>query len=161
MATAMVVPRVALRKACGGRSAALRPGEEARGPFACRCSASAHGKVTETAKTLPPHAEPITLARNGVFPGLLRAEYVMHLTLSNRSAAEAARRFVRGALRTVAAVGTPLQIDCRQKLLPGFRPRPEGSQHTAGHHCHVRFVHASCRHALMAALDDNADSEGL
>ena len=54
---------------------------------------------------------------------------------------------------------TLLQIDCRQKLLASLGLAPKYSQHTAGYHCHVRFVHTPRRHAFMGSLDHHADAE--
>jgi hypothetical protein len=56
---------------------------------------------------------------------------------------------------------TLLQIDCRQKLLASLGFGPKYSQHTAGYHCHVRFVHTPRRHAFMGRLDHHADAEGV
>src|SRR4051812_25444348 len=54
-----------------------------------------------------------------------------------------------------------LQIDGRQEFLTGLGLGPEYSQHTAGDHRHIRFVHTPRRHAFVGGLDNNADAKRL
>ena len=69
---------------------------------------------------------------------------------------------VRGigcALRKkVPALGRAAKIDCRQELLPGFRPVAKGAEHAACHHAGFGLVHASTGHASMGALDDDSNA---
>src|SRR5262245_56907138 len=54
-----------------------------------------------------------------------------------------------------------LQVDGRQELLTGRRLGPEGSQHTAGHHRYVGFMHSSGGHAFVRGFHHHAHSERL